>query len=550
MRNAQTILRSILRGRGISGEENITEYLSDHPVRTYDPFLMKNMKEAVELILKAAGEGRSICIYGDYDADGVTSICTLYRGLSCLTDRLSYYIPSRFREGYGLNDGALEQIARQGTDLVITVDCGITSVAEAAYAKSLGMDIIVTDHHSPGEEIPDCIVIDPKQPGETYPFPHLAGCGVAFKLLQALQRSTDRIPRSCVGEALDLVGAGTVGDIVSLTDENRTIVKYGMQRLNQKSRPAMRSLTDAISLNRITSENIAFGIIPHINAAGRMGDAKDAVKLFLAEDPETIRQQTQQLVRYNAQRRQIQEKAYQTCEEMLQGDEEFIILKVDGIHEGIAGIAAGKLKESRKRPVILATPTADGKVKGTGRSIPGVDIREMLAAHGELFLKFGGHSSACGFTMEEACFDSLKEALREDMHRLVTEQPQLLEQDAQYEMELQPAEVTIALADALEQMEPFGEGNRSPSFLLKGMYLSRPFFMGAEQTHVRFDAVRDGAAVPCVLFRRAQEFRDALEAGVRADLIGSVKTNEWNGTRRLQFIVEEIELGNESESAV
>ena len=253
---------------------------------------MKNMQAAVDLILSAADQGKAICIYGDYDADGVTSICTLYHGLSYLTYRLSYYVPSRLREGYGLNMEALEQLAKAGTDLVITVDLGITSVKEAAYARELGMEILITDHHSPGDELPDCVMIDPRQPGETYPFPYLAGRGVAFKLLQALQRSTDRIPKSAVADVLDLVGAGTVGDIVSLTDENRTIVKYGLARLNEKGRPAMRSLTEAISLNRITSENIAFGIIPHINAAGRMGDAKDAVKLFLSEDPETIRTQT------------------------------------------------------------------------------------------------------------------------------------------------------------------------------------------------------------------------------------------------------------------
>ena len=545
MRQAQTILRELLQQRGILAEDDIKEYLAERPKRTYDPFLMKNMQAAVDLILSAADQGKAICIYGDYDADGVTSICTLYHGLSYLTDRLSYYVPSRFREGYGLNMEALEQLAKAGTDLVITVDLGITSVKEAAYARELGMEILITDHHSPGDELPDCVMIDPRQPGETYPFPYLAGCGVAFKLLQALQRSTDRIPKSAVADVLDLVGAGTVGDIVSLTDENRTIVKYGLARLNEKGRPALRSLTEAISLKRITSENIAFGIIPHINAAGRMGDAKDAVKLFLAEDPETIRTQTRKLIEYNTERKKIQEDAYRKCREMVRGDEEFIILRVDGIHEGIAGIAAGKLKEAEKRPVILATPSGEGLVKGTGRSIPGVDIRQMLAVYSDLFLKFGGHSSACGFTMEESKFRVMKEAVERDMHELVLQDPEILDQGADYEMELEPSEVSIALADALEQMEPFGEGNRSPAFLLRRMFLSRPFFMGAEKTHVRFDAGRDGVQVPCVFFRRAQEYREALESGACADLIGSVRTNIWNGTKRLQFIVEEIQLGNE-----
>ncbi len=538
------VIEQLLKQRGITDPADIEEFLSDKPKRTYDPFLMKNMKEGVDLILDTVRKGGKICIYGDYDADGVTSITVLHRALACLTDRLTWYVPSRFTEGYGLNTQALTKIREEGTDLVITVDCGITSVEEVARGKELGLRFLITDHHSPGEALPDCIVIDPKQEGETYPFSLLAGCGVAYKLVQALQRTAD-LPRSVIQETLDMVGAGTVGDIVSLTDENRTIVKYGLRQLNRRNRPAMNALTDAISLGEITAENIAYGIIPHINAAGRMGDASDAVKLFLAEDEKTINEQVDVLISRNQERKSIQEEVWKRCEAMVTGEEKFIALRVEDIHEGIAGIAAGKLKESRHRPVILATPVGDGLVKGTGRSIPGIDIYAMMAEHRDLFLKFGGHKSACGFTMEDRLFPQLQEALIKEAEERYEADPEIFEKTHDWDMEIKLEDGNLEFLDELKQLEPFGEGNPAPKFRLSQVKILWPRFMGQEEQHVRFKAAKGNRTMSCVLFGRAQEVRELLEGDREVDLIGALSKNEWRDKVEVQFIVEDMSIGTE-----
>lgn len=535
------IVRKLLASRGISSPEDVEEYLSPRPRRTYDPFLLKNMQQAVDLILAEAKAGTRICIYGDYDADGVTSVCILYTVLSRLTDNLTWYIPSRFTEGYGVHTEAIDQLFADGVGLIITVDCGITSNREVAYAASLGIRMVVTDHHSVGEVLPDCIVIDPKQEDETYPFRDLAGCGVAYKLLQALQRQAG-LPRDVIGEALDLAATGTVADIVPLRDENRTIVKYGLCKLNERSRASLAALEEAISLDRITSENISFGIAPHINAAGRMEHAAEAVKLLLADpsDEELIRTQVQKLVGCNSRRKRLQEEAYEKSEAMITGEESILCLRVEGIHEGIAGIAAGKLKEACMRPVILTTPGENGFLKGTGRSIPGVDLFRLLDAHRDLFVRMGGHKSACGFTISEENFRVLQPLLEEETRALYEADPSILKQGGEYEMEISPADVTVELAKALEAMEPFGEGNPQPRFLLRRVRITGAAYMGEKGTHARFMAVRNGCSAPCVLFRRAREYSRQIEGAAELDLIGTVRAQVWNGRTKVQMIVEEI----------
>ena len=539
MNTHDEIIKQIMSARGIVSPADVEEYLSDHPRRTYDPFLMKGMREGVDLILSEIHRGTRICVYGDYDADGVTSVSILMSVLKQLTDNVTWYIPSRFTEGYGLHKSAVDALHADGVGLIITVDCGITSNSEVAYAGTLGIRMVVTDHHQPGDTIPDCVVIDPKQAGETYPFRELAGCGVAYKLLQALQRQAG-LPRSIVSETLDLAATGTVADIVPLQDENRTIVKYGLVSLNARSRSSLAALEEAISLEHISSENISFGIAPHINAAGRMEHAGEAVELILAEDPEVIQDQVEKLVGYNRRRKKLQEEAYEKSEAAIRGDEPIICLRLDGIHEGIAGIAAGKLKETYGRPVILTTPGEDGDLKGTGRSIPGVDLFCLLDGHRDLFKRVGGHKSACGFTISEENFRKLCPMLEEETEELYRKDPSLLDTGGAYDLQIRPADVTVSLAEALAKMEPFGEGNPKPRFLLQDVYVSRPAYMGENSTHVRFQAVRDGQGAPCVFFRRAQEFRQKLEGSDPVSLIGTISAQVWNGRKRVQMIVEEI----------
>ncbi|MDO4745551.1 MAG: single-stranded-DNA-specific exonuclease RecJ [Bacillota bacterium] len=539
MRKAEEILIEILRSRGIVNSEDISEFLSPTPKKTYDPFLLLNMEAGVDLLLSEINNGTKICIYGDYDADGVTSICILSHILGMLTDNFTYYIPSRFEEGYGLNKEAVRKIHDDGTGLIITVDCGSTSYEEVELAKQLGMKVIVTDHHSIDNVRADCILINPRQKECTYPFGYLAGCGVAFKMAQAIIQKAG-LPRSAVNDVLDLVAIGTVADVVSLTDENRTIVKYGLNKINGNSREAIVKLKEAISLPWITSENIAFGIAPHINAAGRMASARDAVELFRATDETSMTQKVNDLVHYNSLRKKKQEDAYNKGLEMLTGDEKFVVLHMDDIHEGIGGIVAGKLREASNRPVIIVTPSGEGMLKGTGRSVDNIDIYETLKRHEELFVKFGGHRSACGFLMDEGNLQSLQKALDADIDEMLLDDPGLFEINTFWDMELRPEEISIELAKELKKLEPIGQGNPKPVFKLKAVELGGLRFMGAEKTHAGFTASTPEGRVDCVLFKKAQEVKGLLTSAEPVDLVGTVELQSWRGRDRVQFIVEEI----------
>lgn len=550
MRKTEEILRTLLHQKGIDTQEDISEFLSDRPQKTYDPFLLYNMEAGVDLLLSEIKKNTKICIYGDYDADGVTSVCILSSVLSHLTSNFIHYIPSRVEEGYGLNKNAVRKLADQGVGLIVTVDCGSVSCEEADLARELGMKMIVTDHHSIDGKKADCIVINPKQKEDSYPFDGIAGCGVAFKLCQALQKRTG-LPKSVLNEVLDLLAVGTVADVVPLLDENRTFVKYGLARINAGTRPAMKSLKEGISLKNVASENIAFGIGPHINAAGRMAEAEEAVQLFISRDPQTIHRQVEKLIHYNTDRKQKQEDAYKRGLAILEEEgreEDFIVMPMTDIHEGVGGIVAGKIKEEKNRPIVIVTPSGEGFLKGTGRSIDPVDIYAVLKKCDDtygLFERFGGHRSACGFLMAEEKLSLLRQAVQEQMDVLKAEDPHIFDSNVTWDLELDPAEVTVDLAETLDQLEPFGKDNERPKFLLRDVTLQGVRFMGADETHARFTAVSQaGARADCVLFRKAQEWRSLLCSEEQVDLIGSIDVQQWQGRTRVQLMIEEMKAWN------
>ena len=410
MENISPIVKDILGKRGITEEDDIKEFLSDRPQRTYDPFLLSDMREGVDLVLSAVDSDENICIYGDYDTDGITSISILFEVLTEVImqahskSRLSYYIPSRFTEGYGLNEEAIDKIVKDGAQMIITVDCGSTSVDSVEHAKKAGLKILVTDHHNISDRQADCLMINPKRKDDKYPCKDLAGCGVAFKLAQALQRASG-ISKGTLNRTLDLVAVGTVGDIVSLTDENRTIVKYGLGTIRQGEREGLRDLIAAISLDpaNVGSEEIAFGIVPNLNSTGRMDTAKWGVRLMLAASRQRSIQLAEKITGFNEDRKYVQKKAFEKCCEIVEKDlaeKDILIIEAGDIHEGIAGIVAGNIKEQYKKPTIILMDSEDS-VKGTGRSSGELDLYETLNRHSEFFTKFGGHKKACGFSLDK-----------------------------------------------------------------------------------------------------------------------------------------------------
>lgn len=557
--NINPIVRELLRKRGVCDEADVLEFLSDSPKRTYDPFLLDGMEEAVNLISAHIKKGSKICIYGDYDTDGVTSVTLMMTALSKLTDRLTYYIPSRFGEGYGLNSAAVERIRGEGTDLIITVDCGSVSYEETRLAKSLGMDIIVTDHHTVTDKQADCVLLNPKKPGSGYPFDGLAGVGVAFKLVQAMVRK-DLLPKPVLSEVLDLVAIGTIGDIVPLVDENRTIVKYGLRELKKGKRAGLKALAEkaSINLSGITSDNIAYIIVPHINAAGRIEDATIGVRLLSEAADASPREKNilaAKLSECNKRRKELQEITFRSCVEMIEGGgkedkpsggevaDDAIILYAGKAHEGITGIVAGKLKDKYYRPTMIVTDIDEEgtMLKGTGRSVEGVNLYELLKTAEDLFVKFGGHKGACGFSLPSENLEPLKSRIAARMKELKAEDAQLLERKNPAEMELDPSSISVELAKDLALLSPFGAANPSPVFEIRGLSVSDVRPMGADGTHARFNVTKDGAQkLQCVLFGRAKEYEQLLSSGARVDIAAAVEENVWNGRSSVQLMIKEI----------
>ncbi|MDD6042883.1 MAG: single-stranded-DNA-specific exonuclease RecJ [Eubacteriaceae bacterium] len=541
----QPKLIQLLNKRGIVGDSEISEFLSDKPQRTYDPFLLLNMEEGVDLILSNIEDNGKICIYGDYDADGITSTAVLMSVLSHLTDNLTYYIPSRFDEGYGLNCSALDKIKEDGANLVVTVDCGSVSYEEVEYAKSLGLKIMVTDHHTITDKVANCIVINPMQPDCPYPFKKLAGVGVAFKLAQAIAMVSG-LPKSVVTKTLDLVAIGTIGDIVSLRDENRTLAKYGIRAVNISERPGVRQLLEGISLQQggIGAESISFGIVPHINAAGRMHHARIAAELMLENDAQKADSRVSKLIECNNLRKSQQEKTFRECSEIVRErymNDSFLVIHMKDAHEGITGIVAGKIREEFHKPAVIVTPVGEGVVKGTGRSIPGLNLYNVLKENEELFDRFGGHASACGFSMKSSNIEILRENLNRSMEALIAENPQLLTEKAEADLFLDAEDITVELAKEIALMEPFGTDNPKPLFAFR----CRPENirrMGNKGQYTKFTAILDnGRPLSCVVFKNAAQYDDVLQRGDYVSIIGTLECQTWNGKTYLQSTVMEIE---------
>ncbi len=538
----------ILNKRGVISEEDINEFLSDKPQRTYDPFLLHDMEAGVDLILSAIDSGEKICIYGDYDTDGVTSVSLLRDVLLELGADVSYYIPSRFDEGYGLNKSALDKIKAAGTNLVITVDCGCTSVEEARHAKEIGLDLLITDHHAIRDEIPDCLLIDPQHPDCNYPFKYLAGVGVAFKLAQALVETVG-LSKHVLTRNLDLVGIGTIGDIVPLVDENRTLAKYGLRALNITERVGLKALIEKTGLKpgEINSKLVSFVIVPHINAAGRMEDATLAARLMQTGEPERAAEMAERLMECNKRRRSVQDELVKDSEILLDGyndeNRHYVFVKLESAHEGVIGIVAGRLKDKYKLPAIIVTAIEDGLYKGTGRSPDGVNLFALLNKHSDLFLRFGGHAAACGFTIEGSKLGELEDALKKETEELYNTNEEAFHHRINPEVVLDGVDVDFEFIRLQNKLEPFGKDNPRPviGLKIKNPACSR---MGQEGQFLRVNAYMDnGGQIRCLDFKNADRTEAILEKNVNdsyVEAVGFLESQTWNDREYIQLNLEDI----------
>lgn len=542
--NLNNKIVELLNKRGYNSEDELEEFLSKRPKKTYDPFLLPDMEAGVDLILSAIENDEKIFIYGDYDADGVTSVSLLMDVLKELTDKVSYYIPSRFDEGYGLNKEAIDKIRKAGADLIVTVDCGSVSYEEVEHAKAIGLNILVTDHHSMGGKIADCLLINPLSPKSRYPFKYLAGVGVAFKLAQAIVIATG-LPKEVLSRNLDLVAIGTIGDVVPLVDENRTLVKYGLRAMRITSRIGLKLLMEKmnVNMNSINSERVAFSLVPPINASGRMKNAYGSAKLLQAKDVSKAEVFADEVVSRNNERKEEQLKLYneimQDISEQDVKDKGFLLLRREEAHEGVAGIVAGRLKDRFKVPVIIVTRVEDNVYKGTGRTVESINLYDMLSMSKEYYLNFGGHKAACGFSVESDNLDIIESNCTEYISKLREKTPGVEDELPSSDIILNADEIDCNLIEQIEMLEPFGRGNEKPNVEIKVIprNISK---MGSTGNYIRFGAETSQGEIKCVIFRNADIIGSKIEEGKSATLVGPIKRESFKGQEYIQMEVLDV----------
>ena len=531
------LLARILVNKGITQPNEIELFL--HPTRKdfHDPFLMPDMEKIVDRLLKAMEHKEKIIIYGDYDADGITSITVLKSFLEERGLAVSYYIPNRLDEGYGLNKEAIKKIYDDGFRLMLTVDCGITGVEEVDYANSLGMEVYITDHHEPADKLPNAkAVVDAKRKDNKYPFNQLAGVGVVFKLIQALSIKLGLEEKEYL-KYLDIVCIGTISDIVPLVDENRVIAKLGLKLVAQTKNIGLKTLLDIIGFKTIDSSAISFGVAPRINACGRMGNEQIALDLFLSKDKEDAKKLAIQLNEYNAERQRIEKQIFEEAVEKIEADEKeksCIIVGSENWHHGIIGIVASKVTEMYFKPSILICFEGE-EGKGSGRSIPGFDLHEALMRCGSHLTKFGGHAMAVGVTVKTAEFETFKEELEAYAKTCkIDEIVPILNVDS----ELTLKKIDIESVRSLQMLEPFGEANKMPIFLFKNLKINSIRAL-SEGKHLKLTLKDDNFMVNAIGFNMG-DLSEKYLLDDRVDIVGSLDINSFNGRDSIQIVLKDI----------
>ncbi len=531
------ILAKILVNKNLTKKEDIELFMNPTRKDFHDPFLMPDMEITVDRILKAIDNKEKIIIYGDYDADGITSITVLKSFLEERGLEVSSYIPNRLDEGYGLNKEAIKKIYDEGYRLVITVDCGISGIDEIEYANSLGIETLITDHHEPAEMLPNALaVVDAKRKDNKYPFNQLAGVGVVFKLIQAISIKLNLEEKEYL-KYLDIVCIGTISDIVPLVDENRVIAKLGLKLIAQTKNIGLKALLEVIGFKEIDSTAVSFGVAPRINACGRMGNEQVALDLFLSKDYEEAKKLALKLNEYNIERQTIEKKIFDEATEKIEKDERdntCIIVGSEGWHHGIIGIVASKVTEMYFKPSILICFEGN-EGKGSGRSIPGFDLHEALMKCGDNLEKFGGHSMAVGVTVKKENFDKFKQELEEysknhDVDKIVPV--------VNVDSELSLKNVDTDSVKSLKLLEPFGEANKMPLFLFKNLKINSIRAL-SDGKHLKLTLKDDNYMINAIGFNMG-ELSEKYLLDDRVDVVGNLDINSFNGNESIQIVLKDM----------
>ena len=529
-------IAKILNARNITDMTSVKKYFSDEYEEGYDPFLMHDMQKAVDRINEAIENEEKILVYGDYDADGITSTVLLVETLISMGANVSSYIPNRFEEGYGPNKEAFTKIIDSGITLIITVDNGIAGVEEVDLANELGCDVIVTDHHKIQDTIPNAYaIIHPEHPEGNYPFKKLAGVGVAFKLAHALLEIFPDF-------LLDLVAIGTIADMVSITDENRIFVKQGLELINEDPRIGLKMLLELSGIDtKIDEQTVGFYIAPKLNSIGRMDSAKLGLTFLMAEEPVTARALAEQIEQYNIQRKQVTEDIVKDVISKIENSEKKqknVIMVSGEYHEGVLGIVASNIVEKYQKPVFIMNEK-EGVLKGSARSIFDFNIYVAMNKISDLFLAFGGHTLAAGFSFEKSNFEKIEEFLDKEFEEF--KQNNDLKANKNIDIVTSLEDISYQFINSLDALKPYGMDFEKPTILIENAMVLNKAYFGSEKQYLRLTIADEVGNLDCITFKDSVTF-DKVEKNDIIDLVCNIDKNNFNGRTKLQAHIIDIHI--------
>lgn len=543
-------LASLLVQRGISTYDEAEAFFRPHIGQLHDPFLMRDMDKAVDRIICALGDGERIMVFGDYDVDGTTSVATVFSILGNVTDNLEYYIPDRYKEGYGLSQKGIDTAAAHDVTLIIALDCGIKAIGLTNYAKEKGIDLIICDHHRPGPELPDaCAVLDPKRADCEYPYKELCGCGVGFKLMQALSMRQAFALEDCL-EYIDLVAVAIGADIVPITGENRTLAALGMEKINSNPSQGIKAILETANYkDALSVSKVVFVIGPRINAAGRMASGNKAVELLISDEKEASALLSQLIDNHNNARRELDRSITEQALEIIASDAALQAAKTSVVfredwHKGVVGIVASRLTEHYYRPTIVLT-ASNGKATGSARSVKGFDIYNAIDACSDLLDQFGGHAFAAGLTMPVENIEKFTRKFEQVVSETIL--PEQLVPEIEIDHELDLAAITDRFYRILRQMAPFGPGNMNPMFVSHNcMNAGYSRVVGGDhlKLHV-YQTQQPSVTMDGIAFGKA-EHSEAILSGQPFSMVYSIEENAYRGKVSLQLNVKDIRLDSAS----
>lgn len=546
------VICQLLKQRGITSKEDVHKFFNPNLKDLHDPFLMPDMDKAIKRIEKALGQKERILIYGDYDVDGTTAVALVYKFLRKFTSNLDYYIPDRYDEGYGISEQGIDYAEETGVKLIIALDCGIKAIEKVAYAKSKGIDFIIGDHHMPDEELPDAVaVVDAKRVDSTYPYDHLSGCGVGFKMAQALAQN-NRLPFSELTDLLDLVAVSIASDIVPITGENRILAYYGLKQINSNPSLGLKGIIDLCGLTykNITISDIVFKIGPRINASGRMMNGKEAVDLLLSNSMEDAREKSTNIDHYNDNRRELDKRITDEANTFI--DEHVDITKSKSIvvydeswHKGVIGIVASRLTEKYLRPAVVLTKS-QGLITGSARSVMGFDVYKAIESCKDILENFGGHTYAAGLSLREENLAEFKRRFEELSTKIIA--PEMMMPQIDVDAELPFKDINSKFMEELAHMAPFGPENENPIFVTRNVQdYGTSKLVGKGNVHLKLEMIDQTSAVAMngIAFRQSAAY-DMIKSGKYFDICYTLEENTHNGKTNIQLYVKDIDPSVES----